>query len=316
MQAVVEKIRLVAKSGVPVFVTGESGTGKEIIAQFLHTFSGRSGETPVALNCAALPRDVTENELFGHEKEAFTGAVSSKRGCFELAHRGTLFLDEIAEMHPQVQAKLLRAIELKSFRRLGGHEDVSVDVRVVAATNRDIPESLAAGVLREDLYYRLSVVEVLLPPLRERTGDIQLLADHFVAIFSAKYNKSERSLSSETREILEAYAWPGNVRELRNIIESVVLMCPREEIRPEDIPSRIASRVHEPGEVRLPLGLTLEEIERVYILRALALENGNKSAAARSLGLSRKSLYDRLLRYRKAAGSMPESGTPRKRKRQ
>jgi transcriptional regulator with PAS, ATPase and Fis domain len=240
---------------------------------------------------------VIENELFGHEREAYTGAVTSRRGAFELANGSTLFLDEIGEMHQQVQAKLLRAIEMKSFRRLGGHEDTRVDVRVVAATNREIPEALATGVLREDLYYRLSVVEIFLPPLRERQSDVLLLADHFVSLFSEKYHKSPRQLSGETREILESYSWPGNVRELRNIIESVVLICPNEEIRPENIPARIASRPHECGEVRLPFGLTLEEVEQAYVLRALALANGNKSAAARSLGMSRKSLYDRLGRY-------------------
>jgi len=315
IKAVLDMVDAVADSPVPVLVTGESGTGKEIVAQLLHQRSSRQSRSLVALNCAALPRDVIENELFGHEREAYTGAVTSRPGAFEIANGSTLFLDEIGEMHQQVQAKLLRAIELKCFRRLGGHEDINVDVRVVAATNRDIQESLATGALREDLYYRLSVVEVCLPPLRERPGDIGLLADYFALLFSEKYQKPLRTLSRETREILEAYPWPGNVRELKNVLESVVLISANEEIQPSDIPARISSRPAERSEVCLPLGLTLEEAERIYVLRALANLDGNKSAAARVLGLSRKSLYDRLLRYTQgpgpeADGEYNRQGTP------
>jgi DNA-binding NtrC family response regulator len=307
IKAVLAKIEIVAKSAVPVFIVGESGTGKEIVARLIHARSDRMDRDLVTLNCAALPRDVIENELFGHEREAFTGAVTNRRGLFELANGSTLFLDEIGEMHHQVQAKLLRAIENQAFRRLGGHENVRVDVRVVAATNRDIATSLASGSLREDLYYRLSVVELVLPPLRKRKTDIPLLVDHFLGHFCATYGKQPMRLTQESMAIIEAYDWPGNVRELRNVVESIVLLSPSAVIEASSLPFRVSGVSSPPQEFTLPFGTSLAEAERTIILRTLEMTGDNKSEAARILGVSRKSLYDKLGRYaRQRTGGRPE----------
>ncbi len=297
VKGILSTIGTVAKTSVPVLITGESGTGKEIVARLLHEKSDRRRQRIVALNCAALPRDVIENELFGHEREAYTGAASSRDGAFDLAHGGTLFLDEIGEMHHQVQAKLLRVIEQQSFRRLGGNQDVSVNVRIIAATNRHIPTALHEGTLREDLYYRLSVVEIHLPPLRERRTDIRLLAEHFVNLFCEKHQTGHKCLSGDSLSCLEMYDWPGNVRELRNVLESAVLMCQGEEIQPAQLTQRVTSATSLANCVNIPLGTNLEAAERLFILQTLAMTGQNKSLAARILGLSRKSLYDRLARY-------------------
>ncbi len=297
VKGILSTIATVAKTSVPVLITGESGTGKEIVARLLHEKSDRSRQRIVALNCAALPRDVIENELFGHEREAYTGAATSREGAFDLANGGTLFLDEIGEMHHQVQAKLLRVIEHQSFRRLGGNHDVSVNVRIIAATNRHIPTALNEGTLREDLYYRLSVVEIHLPPLRERRTDIGLLAEHFVRLFCEKHGTELKRLSHDSLACLEMYDWPGNVRELRNVLESAVLMCQGKDIHPGLLTPRVTSSTSSANCVSIPLGTTLDVAERLYILQTLAMAGQNKSSAARILGLSRKSLYDRLARY-------------------
>ena len=298
IRGILSNLELTALSDASVLITGESGTGKEIIARYIHQKSGRRDKPWVAINCAALPRDVIENELFGHEKEAFTGASSKRHGCFELAHGGTLFLDEVAEMHPQVQAKLLRAIELKTFRRIGGSEETSVNVRIIAATNRNIQEALRAGDLREDLFYRLGVVEIALPPLRERLCDIPLLAGYFVCQLCEKYQKRCKMLSPETIEILSAYSWPGNVRELRNAMESLVLVCPEERIGSQYLPSRIIGAPQpESPTIAIPLGSTLSHVEQIVVEKTLAFLNNNKSEAARVLGVSRKYLYSKLEDY-------------------
>jgi len=296
-------IELVAPSSASVLFTGESGTGKEVVATLVHLNSGRPHGPFVAINCAALPKDVIDNELFGHEREAFTGAVSRRPGCFERANGGTLFLDEISEMHPQVQAKLLRALELKTIRRLGGHEDIRVDVRIIAATNRGVQEALASGALRSDLYYRLSVVEIHLPSLRERICDIPLLTDHFMHMFCEKHRRPLKLFSPESLTLLEEYAWPGNVRELRNVIETVVLLCPQETVEPRFLPIKVSRvrpevrEVHSGDSISVPYGTSLAESERRLILHTLALSENNKSLAARILGLSRKAMYEKLRRY-------------------
>jgi len=305
-------IDLVAPSSAPVLITGESGTGKEIVARLVHAKSRRPQSPLVAINCAALPKDVIDNELFGHEREAFTGAASRRLGCFERAHQGVLFLDELAEMHAQVQAKLLRALESKTIRRLGGHEDIVVDVRVVAATNRSVTEALEEGSLRADLYYRLSVVEIHLPPLRERREDIPLLADHFLKLLCEKHEREEKGFSAESLGLLRAYQWPGNVRELRNVTESIVLLCPGRTIEPKYLPARISgakkSMIPDPPEdaVVIPFGTSLAEAERELILRTLLKTANNKSQAARILGLSRKSMYEKLRHYE---GKKPSAGS-------
>jgi len=305
IRSILEHLDLIARSDASVLIIGESGTGKEVIARYIHQKSGRKTEPWVAVNCAALPRDVIENELFGHEKEAFTGASSTREGCFKLAHGGTLFLDEIAETHPQIQAKLLRAIELKSFRRVGGSEEIGVDIRIIAATNRNLPEALNSGSFREDLYYRLSVVEIALPPLRERQCDIPLLAGYFLCQLCEKYQKRCKVLSPETLDILSDYPWPGNVRELRNVMESMVLVCPEEQIGSHYLPSRITGALKSPASTfDIPVGVPLAEVERITIKRTLESLNANKSETARVLGVSRKYLYSKLDEYeRRSNGS-------------
>jgi DNA-binding NtrC family response regulator len=300
---ILHTIDLVAPSSASVLLTGESGTGKEIVATLTHLRSAKPLSPFVAINCAALPKDVIDNELFGHEREAFTGAVSRRPGCFERADGGSLFLDEIAEMHPQVQAKLLRALESKTIRRLGGHEDIRVDVRMIAATNREVSESLASGALRADLYYRLSVVEIHLPPLRERMCDVPLLTEHLMHMFCEKHRRPLKHFSPESLQLLDAYDWPGNVRELRNMTETVVLLCPEENVEPKFLPLKVSRAAR--GErvvqaldaITVPFGTTLAESERLLILHTLAHSGNNKSRAARILGLSRKAMYDKLRRY-------------------
>jgi len=288
------KITLIANSHASVLITGESGTGKEVVASLIHHLSPRCQNPFIAINSAALPKDVVDNELFGHEKEAFTGAVSKRIGCFELAHTGTLFLDEIAEMHPQTQAKLLRAIENKSIRRLGGREEIGVDARIIAATNRDIAVSLSDGLLREDLFYRLSVVEIALPALRERKDDIPLLVDHFSADLSKKYGRDQKRFSAESLALMTEFDWPGNVRELRNVIERVLLVCPDDVVTPAYLPERVRGAASAGTSITIPIGTTVEEAERRLIDGTLAAVNNNKSAAAKILGLSRKTLHNKL----------------------
>lgn len=289
------KIDLIAQSHVPVFITGESGTGKEVVARLIHTKSQKSPF--VAINCAALPKDVIENELFGHEKGAFTGALVKKSGCFELAHGGTLFLDEIAEMHPQTQAKLLRAIETKAFRRLGGSDEVSVDARIIAATNKDPMKAMKEGSLREDLFYRLSVIEIAVPPLRERRQDIVPLLDHYMRHLSSKYNRPVKKFSSSCIQVLEAFEWPGNVRELRNLIERLVLICPDEMVECRHLPERMTSQSRPAKTLTIPVGTSIDKVEEALIKKTLEHTGDNKARAARLLGVSRKTLYDKLKEY-------------------
>jgi DNA-binding NtrC family response regulator len=287
-------VNLVAKSQTPILITGESGTGKEVIARLIHFQSNRADKPFIAVNCAALPKDVIENELFGHEKGAFTGALLKKAGCFELADEGSLFFDEIAEMSSDTQAKLLRAIELQGFRRLGGKEEVRVNVRPIAATNKNISVALKSKELREDLYYRLSVIEIFIPPLRERKEDISLLVEHFLSLFSEKYGKPRQGFSDECLEMLIAYEWPGNVRELKNVIERSVVICQDEVIGPESLPERLSPQQAVRSHITIPVGSSTHEAERLLILQTLASVGNNKSKAARILGLSRKTLHNKL----------------------
>lgn len=289
-----QTISTVAPSDANVFVWGESGTGKELVAKALHSKSKRASKPFIAINCAALPKDILENELFGHEKGAFTGALSQKPGCFELANEGTLFLDEIGEMSTATQAKLLRAIEEQSFRRLGGRNELKVDVRVIAATNREVSSALDQGILRSDLYYRLSVVEMELPPLRNRKQDIVPLAHHFLKLFGLKYGKEIRGFASDYIEMLQSYHWPGNIRELRNAIERAVVICPGEVISVLDLPEKILKTQNEIMHISIPIGSSVEEAEKKLILETLASVGNNKAKAARILGVSRKTLHNKL----------------------
>jgi DNA-binding NtrC family response regulator len=293
MIALYKEIARVASSRSTVLVTGESGTGKELVARAIHAHSARSGAAFVPVNCGALTETLLESELFGHQKGAFTGAVAEKRGLFEEADHGTIFLDEIGETSPALQVKLLRVLQEGEIRRVGGSAAVRVDVRVVAATNRDLEAEVKRGAFREDLFYRLSVVTLRVPPLRERAEDIPLLATHFLKRSAATTGR-EATLSDGALRLLTAYGWPGNVRELENTIEHLVLYSRDARIAPEDLPAKFQEAVPtvESGPSDLFADLpTLDELERRYMLHVLDAVGGNRTRAAEVLGVDRRTLY-------------------------
>ncbi|ACX51681.1 two component, sigma54 specific, transcriptional regulator, Fis family [Ammonifex degensii KC4] len=302
MQEVYKTIGRIADSDVTVLIQGESGTGKELVAEAIHYNSPRQGKPFVKIDCTAIPENLLESELFGHEKGAFTGAHTRKLGKFELADGGTVFLDEIGDISPALQAKLLRFLQEKAFERVGGTETRRVDVRIIAATNKDLEERVKSGLFREDLYYRLNVVEIKLPPLRERKEDIMLLVDYFVSLSNRKFGKQVTGLTRSVADILLQYNWPGNVRELRNVCERAVLMARGNVITPESLPEYLLRAVRgrteawHPAEDRgvLPLKEMVAEMERSAILRALEEYRGNKTAVARALGMSRTTLYAKM----------------------
>ena len=298
MQEVYRWIELAAPSTAPVLVYGESGTGKELVARTIHDRSYRKNKPFVAINCAAIPETLIESELFGHERGAFTGATERRLGCFELADGGTLFLDEIAEMDNSTQAKLLRVLQEGSFRRVGGGKlEVQVDVRVIAATNRVPTEAMAAGQLREDLFYRLNVFAIRLPALRERKEDIPLLADTFVEEFNRQDNRQIRGLTAEARRDLDRYHWPGNVRELRNVIQRAVVLGGVGEIDVEHLPENVVQSAAPAAGKTAGSVTPIREMERDAILRALEQTNQDKRRAAALLGISLKTLYNKLAKY-------------------
>jgi transcriptional regulator with PAS, ATPase and Fis domain len=277
------------------------------VAQTLHQLSQRKDQPFVPLNCAAIPDTLLESELFGHEKGAFTGAITRRQGAFELANRGTLFLDEIAEMTPTTQAKLLRVLQERTFRTLGGQREQSVDIRVVAATNVDPAEAVKQGKLREDLFYRLNVFAIRLPPLRDRKDDIPLLTQAFVREFSQRNGKNVGGLTEQAAAILERYHWPGNVRELRNVIERATIVSRSELIGPADLPPLSAeARAPMAGGPVLAAGLTVDEAERQLIELTLQHTGGNKTRAAEMLGISLKTLHNKLNRMKEEQGAAPE----------
>jgi transcriptional regulator with PAS, ATPase and Fis domain len=293
----------VAPSETTVLITGESGTGKEVVARLVHDGSARAGKPFVAINCAALPEQLLESELFGHEKGAFTGAVATKVGRLEQAAGGTLFLDEIGEMSPMVQAKLLRVLQEREFQRVGGARTLKADVRLVSATNRDLSAAIARGEFREDLYYRLNVFEIRIAPLRERTGDILPMADAFLQELGRTMGRPAAGISKDARDWMLTYAWPGNVRELRNAVERAILLCDGGLIVREHLPAAMDPSRRRPADeaaavVALPPGgVDLESMERRFVEKALGETRGNKSKAARLLGLTRAQLYSRLEKY-------------------
>ncbi|HLK86899.1 MAG TPA: sigma-54 dependent transcriptional regulator [Candidatus Binataceae bacterium] len=333
MRRVMALIEQAAPSSASVIIQGESGTGKEIVARTIHEYSPRRGGPYVAINCAALPEGLLESELFGHERGAFTGADARRAGCFELANGGTLLLDEIGEMKPELQAKLLRVIEERKLRRVGGSADIALNVRVLAATNRDLGEALRAGRLRDDLYYRLNVFTIALPRLAERLEDLPALTDHFVREFARANGRQITGVDNECLEALKARAWPGNVRELRNAIERAVIVSAGPLIGAADLPAErvlagAAAAAHSappppapapasaglgaapsaaepasPG-CELPVGQPLREVERQLILKTLEMVGNNRVRAAEILGISPKTLYNKLGRYqaKSAAG--------------
>ncbi len=299
MQELLRILPKIAESNSNVLITGESGTGKEFFATALHNLSPRKENKFVAINCASLPEGLLESELFGHMKGAFTGAVSNKQGLFEVADKGTLFLDEIGDMPLSLQAKLLRVLENSTFRRVGGTSDIKVDVRIIAATNKNLKEQIESGRFREDLFYRLNVIPIHLPPLRERREDIPLLIDYFIK----KYSKVPKKVSPSAMKLLINCPWKGNIRELENAIERIVLMTDQEEITVSDIPVDIVSAPLEPSGLPvltgdgIELDRIIEEIEKRYITEALRLSGGSKTDAARLLNISFRSLRHRLHKY-------------------
>jgi len=297
-------VRRIARSdATSVLILGESGSGKELVARAVHFESDRRRAPFMELNCSALQETLLENELFGHERGAYTGATHLKRGLVELSDGGTLFLDEIGDLPASTQAKLLRFIEHRTFKRVGGNVDISVDIRIVTATNVDLEAAVRLGQFREDLFWRLQVVRVELPPLRERGDDVNILADHFLHLFSTKFKKGFKGVSPEVQELFLSYRWPGNVREIRNLLERIVLLEDGERLEPFHLPSEFlgrtrtgAPRSEKESESKLFALRSLEEVEEEHILRVLAHCQGNKSQAARVLGLSRQGLLDRLKR--------------------
>jgi two-component system nitrogen regulation response regulator NtrX len=300
MRTLREQIATAAPTNGRVLVQGENGSGKELVARAVHALSARHERAFVEVNCAAIPEELIESELFGHEKGAFTGAHARRRGRFELADGGTIFLDEIGDMSLKTQAKVLRALEEQSFERVGGKDTVKVDVRVIAASNRDLPSLIRDGRFREDLFYRLSVIPIDVPPLRARGGDIPLLVDHFIRIFSVENGKRIKTLSGEALAYFLAYDWPGNVRELRNMVERLVIMAPRDVIEADDLPAplRPKERWSEGGEAReRTLREARDGFERAYILAELRANDWNMTRAAERLGIERSHLYRKIKAY-------------------
>ena len=293
MQKVFDMIKRVADSKASVLITGESGVGKELIANAIHNLSSRKDKPMIRVHCAALTETLLESELFGHEKGAFSGAVARKRGRFELANGGTIFLDEIGEINQNVQIKLLRVLQDKKFERVGGEETIDVDVRVVAATNKNLLEEIKKGNFREDLYYRLNVVHIEVPPLRERKEDIPLLVAEFIKTYAKENSKEIEGLDNKTRSILYNFDWPGNIRQLKNCIESAVVMCQGKIITVDDLPPGIVSS-NENETIKIPLGIPMEEAEKIIITENLAYFKGNKSKTADVLQIGRKTLHRKL----------------------
>ena len=296
MQRIFQMVRKAADSKASVLITGESGTGKELIANALHNLSPRKSNPFIKVHCAALSETLLESELFGHEKGAFTGAAARKRGRFELANTGTIFLDEIGEINQNVQIKILRVLQDKRFERVGGEETLEVDVRVIAATNRNLEEEIAQGRFREDLFYRLNVVHIQVPPLRDRKDDIPLMLNAFLDEFNRENNKSITGFDSRSRSALYKYDWPGNIRQLRNCVESAVVMCSGNEITLEDLPPTVRGAA-ESNVIQVPVGITMAEAEKIIIQQNLASNQGNKTKTADILGIGRKTLHRKLEEY-------------------
>jgi two-component system response regulator AtoC len=315
IRKVLASIKKVSERGFStVLIMGETGTGKELMARQIHLGSPWKEAPFVEVNCSAVPGTLLESELFGHEKGAFTDAHAAKKGLFELANRGTLFLDEIGEMSLELQSKLLRVMETKRFKRVGGVNDIQVETRIIAATNRNLRQAVDKGSFREDLYYRLTVIPIQLPPLRERREDVPVLIKCFVDQFNSELRKTVSGASKEAVEVMMAYNWPGNVRELRNVIERAMLLESEEEILPEHLPreifeeatpsgaGQVESFISDSGRV-----LTLDEVEELAIGHALRVHGGNKTRAAQALGISRQTLRTKLKQYGMAGGDAPEA---------
>ena len=293
MQKIMSVVQKAAGSRANVLITGESGVGKEVVARAIHELSSRHDKAMVNVHCAALSETLLESELFGHEKGAFTGADKLQKGRFELAHGSSIFLDEIGEINQSVQIKILRVLQERKFERVGGEQTIEVDVRVIAATNKNLEEEIKKGNFRDDLYFRLNVVHIEVPPLRERKEDIPLLVNAFLDEFNKENNRSIKGISSQAKKAIQSYDWPGNIRELRNCIESAVVMCTTEEIQLEDLPSNVVKSSSD-NVISIPFGITLEEAEKIIIERNLMANSNNKSKTADILGIGRKTLQRKL----------------------
>ena len=303
MKDIFEKIEIIAPTDTTVLITGESGTGKELVANAIHYNSPRKNEAFIKVSCAALPETLLEAELFGHERGAFTGALKQKKGRFELAHKGTLFLDEIGEINQTVQVKLLRVLQGREFERLGGTSTINVDVRIIGATQRDLKKEVQKGSFREDLYYRLNVVPVHLPALRDRKEDILLLMEHFLNMYSKHMNKPMKGISTEAREFILKYDYPGNIRELENAVKRALTLSRDKEIQPWDLPEdmcticREGSKVGERLSYSEPLPTAMSLFEKQYVSKVLEETKGNKTLASKLLGISRKTLWEKCKLY-------------------
>ncbi|MDR2785200.1 MAG: sigma 54-interacting transcriptional regulator [Treponema sp.] len=297
MRQVWEMLTQVAPADATVLITGESGTGKELVAAELHRLSRRAGQAFIKVNCAALPESIIESELFGHERGAFTGANAQRKGRFELAHRGTIFLDEIGELSPHIQAKLLRVLQERELERVGGTGVIKVDVRLIAATNRNLEDDVKAGRFRDDLYYRLNVFPLRIPPLRERKGDIMLLADHFTEKYAEKNSKLIKRISSTAIDLLTSYSWPGNVRELENCVERAVILSTDMVIHAYNLPPSLQSPTSTSTEPITTLEAALSRLEKELIVEALKISEGNMAAAARRLGITERRIGLRVHHY-------------------
>ncbi len=296
MVRLMEKVAQVADATASVLITGESGVGKELVADALHDQSTRSDGPFIKVSCATFADTLLEDELFGHEKGAFTGATSARKGRFELAHKGTLFLDEIGELNSQTQVKLLRVLQERQFERLGGEKTITVDVRLIAATNRDLKKEVENGNFREDLFYRLNVIHLDVPPLKERKDDIPLLLSHFLELYNERNNRKVEGFSQQARSALLNYDWPGNIRELGNVVESMVVMASNEILDVGDLPQHLQN-FESDDKITLDIGTTMKDAERSLILNTLASNNGNISKTAEILEISRKTLHRKLKEY-------------------
>ncbi|MGI6466386.1 MAG: sigma-54-dependent transcriptional regulator [Sphaerochaetaceae bacterium] len=296
MVRLMEKVAQVADATASVLITGESGVGKELVADALHAQSTRSDGPFIKVSCATFADTLLEDELFGHEKGAFTGATSARKGRFELAHGGTLFLDEIGELNSQTQVKLLRVLQERQFERLGGEKTITVDVRLIAATNRDLKKEVENGNFREDLFYRLNVIHLDVPPLKERKDDIPLLLSHFLELYNERNNRKVEGFSQQARSALLSYDWPGNIRELGNVVESMVVMASSEILDVGDLPQHLQNSESD-DKITLDIGTTMKDAEKALILSTLSSNNGNISKTAETLEISRKTLHRKLKEY-------------------
>ncbi|HIE26687.1 TPA: sigma-54-dependent Fis family transcriptional regulator [Candidatus Poribacteria bacterium] len=299
MQELYRNVAMIAPTDATVLIQGESGTGKELIADLIHQNSGRTDGAFVKVNCTVLPDTLLESELFGYERGAFTGAYQRKQGRFELADGGSIFLDEIGDMNPSVQAKLLRVLQEQKFERLGGTKTITVDVRIIAATNKDLEAEVKEGNFRDDLFYRLNVVPITVPPLRERKEDIPLLAEHFLKYYAEKNHRPVKGLLPRTLDLLMRYDWPGNVRELENAMERAVIIARAEQLTPADLPLNIQALADDLQTLETGVipGRTIKEVERDLIIKTLEQTGGNRTHAAKTLGITRKTLQNKLKEY-------------------